>query len=133
MLQNSTHKLVRKHVLDIGTFYFYDNFLIAEMNEGVSIDFDKASKLFLLTKEHYGNNVPFVYITNRVNSYSFKPTTHFKSAKLFPNLKGYGAVIYDSINNKIASLEQSFLDVPTKIFDNLEDAVQWVDELIVHD
>ncbi|MFD2565384.1 hypothetical protein [Aquimarina rubra] len=128
-----TRKLVRKHILDIGSFYFYDHFLISEMNEGVTVDYDKATKLLLLIKDYYGNNIPFVYITNRVNSYSFEPTAHFKSAKLFPNLKGYGAIIYDSINNKIASLEQSFLNVPTKIFDNVEDAVQWVNELILHD
>ncbi|MHA7058171.1 hypothetical protein ACWGOQ_0013195 [Aquimarina sp. M1] len=133
MLRNSTRKLVRKHILDIGSFYFYDHFLIAEMSDGVSVDYDKATKMFLLAKEYYGNNIPFVYITNRVNSYSFKPTAHFKSTKLFPNLRGYGVVTYDAINNKIASLEQSFLNVPTKVFDNLEDAVRWVDELILHD
>ncbi len=133
MLQHITKNLIRKYTLDIGTFYFYDHFLISEVNEGEFLNFDKATKLFLTAKEHYGNNIPFVYITNRINSYSFEPTAHFKSTKLFPNLRGYGIVTYDSINNKIASLERSFLDVPTKIFDNLEEAILWVDELILQD
>ena len=133
MLQNNNKDFIRKHELDIGSFYFYKNFLVSEMNEGASLNYDKATKLFLLAKEYYGNNIPFVYISNRKNSYSFEPTTHFKSAKLFPNLKGYGVVSYDSINNKIASLEQSFLNVPTKIFDNLEEAKLWIRELILHD
>ncbi|SEL82426.1 hypothetical protein SAMN04487910_3368 [Aquimarina amphilecti] len=133
MLPNNSNNFIRTHELDIGSFHFHKNYLISEMSEGASVDYDKATKLFLLAKEYYGTNIPFVYITNRINSYSFEPTTHFKSAKLFPNLKGYGVVTYDAINNKIAALEQSFLNVPTKIFDNLKDAILWVDELIMLD
>ncbi|AXT53332.1 hypothetical protein D1818_21805 [Aquimarina sp. BL5] len=133
MRQNNANDFIRKHVLDIGSFFFYKNFMVSEMNEGASLNYDKATKLFLLTKEYYGTNIPFVYITNRKNSYSFEPTTHFKSAKLFPNLKGYGVVTYNSINNKIATLEQSFLNVPTRIFENLDDAKLWADKLMLHD
>ncbi|WP_405205686.1 hypothetical protein [Aquimarina sp. LLG6339-5] len=133
MLPDNSNNFIRTHELDIGSFHFYKNYLVSEMKEGASINYDNANKLFLLAKEYYGTSTPFVYITNRINSYSFEPTTHFKSAKLFPNLKGYGVVTYNAINNKIASLEQSFLDVPTKIFDNLKEAVLWVDEIITID
>ncbi|AXT56102.1 hypothetical protein J8L88_13155 [Aquimarina sp. MMG015] len=133
MLPDNNNNFIRTHELDIGSFHFYKNYLVSEMKEGASINYDKANKLFLLAKEYYGISTPFVYITNRINSYSFEPTTHFKSGKLFPNLKGYGVVTYNAINNKIASLEQSFLDVPTKIFDNLKEAVLWVDEIITVD
>ncbi|MDH7444409.1 hypothetical protein [Aquimarina sp. 2201CG14-23] len=133
MFQNISKNLIKKHDLEIGSFYFYKNFVVSEMNEGISLSFDKAAKLFHLAKEYYGNNIPFVYISNRKNSYSFEPTSHFKSAKMFPNIKGYGVITYNHINDKIASLEQSFLNIPTKIFDSIEDAILWVDELIPHD
>jgi len=133
MSYKTNKKLIKKYILDIGTFFFYENFIISEINEGISMNFDKATKLFSIGKKHYGNHIPFVYISNRINSYSFEPTSHFKSVELFSNLKGFAVVTYDPINSKIAGLEQAFINVPTKLFDNVDDAINWVNELIIPD
>ena len=125
--------LIRKHDLNIGSFYYYENYMIAEIAEGIAFDFENAAEMLKLTKTYYNNSTPFVYITNRKNSYSFNPTAHFKTAKMFPNLKGYAVVSYDNMNRDIAEMERSFLNTPMHIFDSLEEAISWVEELILHD
>ncbi|MGB3151325.1 MAG: STAS/SEC14 domain-containing protein [Maribacter sp.] len=126
-------KLIRKHHLDVGSFSYYENYMISEVNEGLAFDFQKAAEMLKLTKVYYGNTTPFVYISNRKNSYSFNPTSHFKTGQMFPNLKGYAVVTYDTMNRDIAEMEKSFLASPVRIFDNLDDAIDWVAELIVLD
>lgn len=125
--------LIRKHDLNIGSFYYYENYMVAEIVEGIAFAFENATEMLKLTKTYYGNSTPFVYITNRKNSYSFNPTAHFKTAKMFPNLKGYAVVSYDAINRDIAEMERSFLNAPMRIFDSLDEAIDWVEKLIVLD
>ncbi len=130
MTSKINKKLIKKYILDIGTIYFYENFVVTEIKEEITLTFEKAAPIFKLGKEYYGNKTPFVYISNRIHQYSFEPTAHYKSTKLFPNLKGYAVVTYGKISSEIANLEQSFLNVPTQIFHNLEEAIEWVDQLI---
>ncbi|MDY8134069.1 hypothetical protein [Aquimarina sp. 2201CG5-10] len=133
MIRRINRKLIKKYDLDIGSAYFYENFVVTEIKEGIVINFEKAAKLFQLGKQYYGNKTPFVYISNRIHSYSFEPTAHFKSTELFPNLKGVAVVTYDPVKNKIAELEQAFINKPTSIFYNLEEAIDWVEQLISPD
>ncbi|NNE76976.1 MAG: hypothetical protein HKN31_07875 [Pricia sp.] len=119
--------------MDVGTFYFYKNFMVAEIKEGIALTIENATEMLQLAKEYFGNKTPFVYITNRIKSYSFNPTDHFKTVAMFPNLKGYATVTYDDINHEIAELEQSFMLRPSKNFRSLEEAIAWVDELIIQD
>ena len=125
--------IIKKYQLDIGVFTFYENYVVSEIKAGIAIDFENAAEMLRLAKMHFNNTTPFVYISNRKNSYSFNPTAHFKTAQMFPNLKGFAAVVYDVINEDIAVLEQNFLSAPVKIFKNLNDAINWVEELIVID
>jgi len=85
-------KCIGTHQLDIGLFYFYENFVIGEVKEGQNIDFECAKGLYELVERYYKNTIPYVYISNRIHSYSFKPTGHYKSSGLFTNLKGYGII-----------------------------------------
>lgn len=128
-------KLIKKLTLDkVGVFYFYTNFMISEINEGVIIDLNVVLEVTnQYTKKYYGHQVPFVYISNRVNSYSINPTIHFETAKLLSNAKGYAIVTYNTINTEVAKMEKSFLSIPTKVFSTLEDAIKWTKELIVLD
>ena len=53
------------------TLSFYDRYVIAEINEGVHLDHQHNEALIEITENHYSK--PFVYITNRINSYSVDP------------------------------------------------------------
>ncbi|WP_394747776.1 STAS/SEC14 domain-containing protein [Spongiimicrobium salis] len=125
--------LLKEHQLDIGTIRFYKNYMIVEVKEGIAFSFENATELLALSKAYYSNTTPFVYISNRINSYSFNPTSHFKTVPMFPNLKGYAVVTYDAMSQDIAQMEQTFLHAPVQIFTQLEDAVAWVSQCIVMD
>ena len=133
MVENINRTLIKKHELEIGTFYFYKNFVIGEIKEGLTTTHENSQKLFKLGKAYYGMTTPFVYISNRVNSYSFDPTGHYKSMKIFSNLKGFAVVAYDKVSGRVANLEQAFISVPAKIFNSLEDAILWAEEQISAD
>jgi len=126
-------ELLEKHELAVGTISFYKNYMIVEAKEGIAFSYENATELLELCKAYYSNTTPFVYISNRVNSYSFNPTSHFKTAPMFPNLKGYAVVVYDAMSYDIAKMEQTFLNAPVQIFQGLEEAIAWVAELIVMD
>ncbi|WP_158975250.1 hypothetical protein [Cellulophaga sp. L1A9] len=133
MTSQLNRTLVKKYQLSVGVFYFYENYIISEVKEGIALSFENSQEAIQLVKEHYGKHTPFVFISNRINSYSFNPTTHFKTVPLFPNLKGFAVVVYDSINKEIAEMEQSFVHKPVSIFDDLNDAITWAEKLIVSD
>ncbi len=129
MVENFRRPLIQKHEIDIGMFYFYENFIVGEVNEGSDLNFESGKKLYELIEIYYKGIIPYVYISNRVNSYSFKPTRLHGSAQKFPNLKGYAIVTYNPVNRKIACLERTFADIPTDVFDTLEDAVLWSEKM----
>ncbi len=130
MVKTINKTFIKKYKIDIGSFYFYEQYVVGEVEEGSDLNFESGKELYELIEKHYNNIVPYVYISNRVNSYSFKPTRHYRSARLFPNLKGYAIVTYDEVNTKIAQLEESFSEIPTCIFDNLNDAINWSGHII---
>lgn len=133
MSHKINRRLIKKYSLDIGSFYFYKNFIIGEIIESVNLNFESGKKLFELAKIHYKDTIPFVYISNRINSYSFIPTGHYKTIELFPNLKGYAIVVYNDINYKIAELEQFYISWQSNIFTTLEDAIEWSENIITSD
>ena len=104
MSKEITDSLLKRHDLAIGSFYFHQHHMVAEIKEGVTCTYEQAKDMLALGKKYYGNTKPFVYISNRKNSYSFDPTSHFKTMSMFPNLKGYGVVVYDRIKLDIAKM-----------------------------
>ncbi|MBA6313642.1 hypothetical protein [Cellulophaga baltica] len=133
MTSQLNRTLIKRYQLTIGTFYFYENYVVSEVNEGIALSFETLQEVIQLGKEHYGKHTPFVFISNRVNSYSFNPTSHFKTVPMFPNVKGFAVVVYDSINKEIAEMEQTFVHKPVHIFDDLSDAIIWAEKLIIAD
>ncbi len=128
------NKLIRKHeVKNVGTFHYYDNLMISELKEGIIVDLDVVLEVTnKLTNKYYGTTIPFVYISNRVNSYSIQPTVHIDAKKLAPNVKGYAVIGKKPFHAQILEIEKLFLDIPAKIFDNLTDAVAWANKLVLN-
>jgi len=44
------------HISDNGTYYFFENFIIAEINEGVTYTWESAQDVIKAALEHYGEN-----------------------------------------------------------------------------
>ena len=62
--------------LDFCILHFFDGYVISYINEGEIVTFDKSSIITKTAVELYGSS-KFVYITNRVNSYSVDPSVYF--------------------------------------------------------
>ncbi|MCW5516421.1 hypothetical protein [Muriicola sp. Z0-33] len=131
MIYPLTDKQLGTLELDIGFFRFYPNLVVSEMKEGVVVNFDNCLPLFIKALEYYTTDTPLIYISNRINSYSFDPTLHLEAKTVYSNLKGYGVVVYDEMNYRIALLEQKFMDCPVNIFYSIEEAKIWASKLLM--
>ena len=120
---------LRTYELEIGTFRFYENIVIGQIREGMQIDLDNSLPLFALAWEQYRNK-PVVYISDRKNSYSLDPTMHYETKKLVPFVAGYAWVVYDDRCEKVARLEERFLDFPTEVFRSMQPALEWAWNLL---
>lgn len=114
-----------------GTYYLFDTFVVAEVDEGVLYTWDDHAQPIVeeLTHlyDHNGENV--VYISNRVHSYSVKPSDWIKFFRNNYRLRAYAIVSYTQ-KGLIASLvEKLFMRSSFKNFDNLEDAIAWAKSL----
>ena len=118
------------HIIEreVATVYFYKNIVVVEANEGVNISYKSAFSL-LIRGLSILKNRPWVYISNRKNSYSVTPTD-YKYLKRVPSLKAM-AIVSNSQTGKVnAKIESTFFDRPFQIFDSINDAAQWALEIL---
>ncbi|TPN88878.1 hypothetical protein FHK87_01295 [Aquimarina algicola] len=117
-----------------GTYYLFDTFIVAEIKEDIVYTWDEHAKPIVeeLTDlyDHNGENV--VYISNRVHSYSVKPSDWIKFFRNNFRLRGYAIVSYTQKGLLTSLLEKLFMRNSFQNFDNLEDAIIWAKKL-THD
>ncbi|GAB5473467.1 MAG: hypothetical protein Mars2KO_15660 [Maribacter sp.] len=121
---------VAEHKLDLGRFVFYKNISISEVSEGTHVTFEKVADMLRIAENVYGNDTPFVYISNRIHSYSIDPLGYYEAIKLFPNLKAYAIVSQNNRRRTLAVLEKLFMKKPIRVFDDLEKAYEWAAQII---
>ena len=119
-----------EHQLDLGRFVFYQNISISEISEGTHVTFEKVSNMLQIAEDVYGKDIPFVYLSNRIHSYSIDPLGYYEAIKLFPNLKAYAIVSQNKRRRRLAVLEKLFIKKPIRVFDNLENAFEWAEQII---
>lgn len=117
--------LLKKYTF--GEITFHDHYMIAVMNEGVTVSIELNNELYDLAREYYGNK-NFVYITHRKNSYSVDPNVYFKTSKI-KTLIGFAVVLGDSVKIDNTDFESNFISIPFKAFNSLEEATNWAVEL----
>ncbi len=113
--------------LDFCILRFYDNYVICNVNEGENVTIEKSNEQTEVILEHYKDQ-PFVYITQRINSYYVDPNIYSDSSKI-DTLLGFVVVSPDKDSVKNALFESVLLDKPFEVFDDLEDAVWWSNNL----
>ncbi|MDG5491844.1 hypothetical protein [Psychroserpens sp. SPM9] len=119
-------KLIHKETVAIGDLYFFENYLVAEFNEGINITYENFTDAKTIILKHYGNT-GFGFIANRRNSYSILITDAPFFNKTFKNLKAYATVTYSSFASKVFEMENHFFEFNRKNFQDLDDAIQWVE------
>ena len=113
--------------LPFGTVSMHDNYMVAVMNEGITVSPELNSVLEDLAANHYQDK-KFVYITHRINSYSVDPNIYFKTSQI-PNLVGFAVVLGRKIRLDNLALEKMFFSKPFKSFKSLNKAIEWANEL----
>ncbi len=120
---------IAEHDLDVGKFTFYSNVLVVEFNEGVHVTFENAAFPIQVAHEIYGSDKPIVYISHRIHSYSMDPMGYREVIELFPNFKAFAIVAQQKRRRMLAHLERLFIKKPIRVFDNLESAMLWAEEM----
>ncbi|MFS4455235.1 hypothetical protein [Maribacter sp. 2304DJ31-5] len=110
---------------EFGIFYYFNEFVISEIKEGVVFSWNMAEKAIRATHEIYGNEAPFVYISNRINNYYIMPIDWMKFHRNREKLNFYSVV--GNTNESLTSivLERFFFRKPIPKFSDLEQAIEW--------
>ena len=117
------------HVSENGIYYFFKDYVIAEIHSGVIYTWDSAQDVIAAAKNHYGDNLNICYITNRINKYSINPTDWLKFFNTKNNLNGYAIVSYSKNGWINALIEKLFLKTKVERFTNLPDAIEWAKDV----
>ena len=124
---------MKSRVIDIVTFDFgtaeiFKHYLVMVMKEGVHIIPEYNEELIKLSNQYYKNK-KFVYITNRIHSYSVDPRIYIETSKI-ENLAGFAIVSEKEIPISTAQVENIFLNKPMRVFDTVEQATTWAKDLV---
>ena len=117
------HKLIE---LPFGRYFLLDEFIIAEINQEIHLDWKKIEMIISKLINHYGEEINIAYISNRVNSYSFEPNSWIKFEKEYGFVFATAIVYYDQMNAYNATLEKHLVQNSLKRCRSLDEAIHWV-------
>lgn len=118
-----------KHQLYFGNFYFYENYIIAEVAEDTFFDWKKACIVIELAEAFYGKQSIPHYISNRVNKYFVNPADWTNFFQLGYRLKSFIVVHKNKSSLFNFKFEKMFYKGETLQFYNLYNAVCYVNSL----
>lgn len=125
------NNVIETHQLKIGTFYFFNNLVIAEIKEGVHIDLKSSQEFFKITNAFFANNKPFGYISNRINKFSVSPVDYANYSLKLDNIKAFCAITYNSYYDKMnIEIEKRFYKKPFYITNEIKDAITWTNNIV---
>ncbi len=102
--------------------------VIATMKEGITV-MPEYNDILVLLSQAYFKNRPFMYITNRKNSYSVNPMIYVETTKI-SNLIGFAVVSDEPIKKAMASFEELFFGKHFEVFQDMEEALEWKDKMM---
>lgn len=111
-----------------GEIFVHDNYIIAVMKEGITVTPDLNDVLFDIVTTYF-HSKPFVYITNRINSYAVDPAIYVETAKIY-NLIGFAIVSQNTLAFSNSDIEKRFFKKPLVHFDTLDEAIIWSENLV---
>lgn len=114
--------------VSLGQLFFFKNYMVAEFNEGVEINYENFEEVRELMHEHFGDE-NFGFISNRINSYSIVITDapRFNECQ---TLKAYATVTYSLFAEKVFNVENYFFNFNKQNFHSLIKAQSWIEETL---
>ena len=127
---SDTFQLTKTLTSKIATVYIYNKRIaVVEVNEGVNLSYASAASLLFKGLMAFKNR-PWVYISNRVNSYSVVPTDYEYLHKI-STLKALSIVVPPGTDPSTTAIEQIFCRKPFQLFsDGLEEALVWAEKVL---
>ena len=117
-----------EHRFSFGTFYFFDNFIISEINEGELFDWNKASEVIRVGQQFYGTGGQINYISNRIHDYAIKPQDWLRFLYERQLFKTFAVVTYRKTAVYNLVIERFFYKGDIFSFDSLLEAVNFIRE-----
>ncbi len=106
----------------------HKDYILTVMTEGITV-IPNYNNLLVMAADQYYKNRPFVYISNRINSYSVDPSIHIEMSKI-PNLVGFAVISNNPIQKMQTELEQSLFKKELQLFDTISSAIAWKKQVI---
>jgi len=125
------YKLEDTYILQFGTFYFYETFIVSEIKEGVNLDLHMINTLIQLIDTHYGPKEKIGYISNRIHNYSIITSAWHKIFKMRCRFQGYAVVPSFKAKSWGKLLNVFFPISGSGRFDTLLDAASWVTSITI--
>jgi len=127
---SDTFQLTKVLTSKIATVYIYNKRIaVVEVNEGVNLSYTSAASLLFKGLLAFRNR-HWVYISNRVNSYSVVPTDYEYLHKI-GTLKALSIVVPPDTDPSKTAIEQIFCRKPFKLFTSgLEEAMIWAEKVL---
>jgi hypothetical protein len=113
---------------EFGEVRVFKNFVVVVMKEGITVKPEYNEDLVNISKEYF-KDIPFGYITYRKNSYAVNPMIYLKTSKI-ENLIAFAVVSDAGLKVSNLEIEKRFFKKPFEHFNNLDDAKDWVNEMI---
>ena len=113
---------------EFGEIRVFKNFVVVVMKEGITVKPVYNKDLVAIANKYYKSR-PFGYITYRKNSYAVDPMIYIETSKI-ENLVAFAVVSNDGLKVSNMEVEKRFMTKPFKHFSNLDEAKDWVNELI---
>jgi len=67
---------IAEHDVEIGSLTLYPNIIVGEVKEGMHVTYENATIAAQVIAQEYKGTIPFVYISDRKNSYSMDPVAY---------------------------------------------------------
>lgn len=112
--------------LKSGKYYFYDDYLISEIGEGVTVGKESILQILNLVNEHFGTDKPYGVVSNRLNSYSIDLSELIPIANKFGRFIANAVVAYADVALNNFEIEKRLLRLNGQSFFSLNDAIEWV-------
>lgn len=127
--ENSELKNTLEHTkksFDFGDLFFFEKFVLSELNYGIHLDWSKIEILIESVKLHYGPNFKIGYISNKVNSYSYEPNLWEKFYTEYDFIIASAMICYSEMGYINATIEKQFSSKSLKRCKSIDESVDWI-------
>lgn len=116
--------VVREYCLDIGYVQVFEDYMVANFDEGSTVTLERAYQIIGISEIHFRDR-NFGYISDRKNSYAVDPTI-YNYLRGLDNLRAFAIVSKKEIDMHNFKIEKLFYKKSMEFFIEYDNALAWV-------